>query len=122
MISKESAKQASSEILNKEYAALRVKRRQILASRYGNILSKNFLLQYGDDPDMVNGAIRYSHSKWQVVLAAFIWVGLIFYYFYAVETINVVLMLVLTLGGGLVVSTLIRHYINVYLNSNKREA
>ncbi|UTF60220.1 hypothetical protein [Gilvimarinus sp. DA14] len=122
MISKESAKKASSEILNKEYAALRVKRRQTLASRYGNIFSKNLLLQYGDDPDMINGAIRYSHSKWQVVLAASVWVGLIFYYFYAVEPINVVLMLVLILGGGLVVSTLIRHYINVHLNSKERKA
>ena len=108
MISKESAKNISNEIMNREYASLREERRAAFIRRYGHFLGKKIAVEFRDEPEIIDKAIRYSHSRWQVILATFVWLGILFPLIYMFEETSTVVLLVVILGGGLGVGGLIK--------------
>jgi len=117
MISKELAKNVSSEILQSEYDSLRAKRRRAFNFRYGHVLDKKIIVEFGDNPELINKALRYSHSRWQVILMVFVWLGASASLVYLLGDINFVVVFFFILSGGLAVARLINHYINTYLFS-----
>lgn len=120
MTSKESANKVSEQIIQNERRTLRVKRFKTLKFRYGHLLEGKLLERYSQRPEIIHEAIKYSHTRWQVISLAFLWLAGVLALIYLPEkAINAGVLLIIIVAGGLVVARTARYYIRFYLESQK---
>ena len=119
MLSKKQAEIISDSLIEAERSEGKRSNFKRLNFIYGYILGEDIIEQYSDSPKRIRQAIKRAQSSWHVVfIFAILLVISIFFFMYLKEPLNLVIGIMVILGGAGLGKTIIRSKAIRYLDEN----